>query len=132
MPTPKNGTTMLLYVEGVAVAMATDVTLRFNRAEIDVTTKSSAAWKQILPGVRDWSIDSTHLVAFDATLGMKEVYALDGTQQSIKLTTATSTEDYWHGEVYLTGLEVGAPMEDKITFSCAFTGTGALVCSTKT
>jgi TP901-1 family phage major tail protein len=125
---------MVLYLNGVAVGMATDVSIRMGTSEIDVSSKDSARWKEILPGQRDWGVDHSAIVAFDSTLGMKEIYALEGTKVKIKVKVKTTptTTDYWHGEAYLTSVEMTAPLEDKVTFTCALTGTGVLTCSTAT
>jgi len=134
MATPVNGTSVVLYIDGVAVGMGTDVSIRMGTSEIDVSSKDSARWKEILPGQRDWGIDHTAIVAFDSTLGMKEIYAKEGTKVNVrvKVKTTPTTTDYWHGSAYLTSIEMAAPMEDKLTFTCALTGTGVLTCTTAT
>lgn len=129
-----NGTDILVYVDGVAVAHATSHTLNVNAEMIDATTKSSAGWKDILPGLRDWSIDAEGLVAYDATEGVEELYAdITGrTQVTVKFTTEVTGDARWTGSAYVSSMSLSAPMEDVVSYSISFAGDGALTLETVT
>lgn len=131
---PINGSSILLYCGGTALAYSTSHTLNVNMATIDVTSKDSAGWTDILPGLRDWSVDVEGFVALDSTTNYDYLYGLFSgrTQVMLKLSTNVSSDDYWHGYAYLTSLSMAAPVEDKITFSASFSGDGVLTKSIKT
>ena len=129
-----NGTSMLLYLAGTALAYTESFSLNINAAEIDATTKGSAGWKTALSGLRDWSVSASGVVALDSTTNEEYLFDLLGarTLVNIKMSTNTSQDNYFHGSGYITNLTIEAPMEDKVTFSCSFVGTGVLTESTKT
>lgn len=123
-----NGTDILVYVDGVAVAHATSHSLNVNADMIDATTKSSAGWKDILPGLRDWSIDCEGLVAYDAAEGFSEAFAdiNSRTQVVVKFSTEETGDKRYTGNAYVSSLSASAPLEDVVTYSLSFTGDGAL------
>lgn len=131
---PMPGTNLLLYCAGTALAYSTSHTLNCNLATIDVTSKDSAGWTDILPGLRDWSIDVEGMVALDSTTNAEYLYTLYSgrTKVMLKFSSNNSADDYWHGYAYITSLSISAPMEDKTTFSASFAGDGVLTKSTKT
>ena len=123
-----NGTDILVYVDGVAVAHATSHSLNVNADMIDATTKSSAGWKDILPGLRDWSIDCEGMVAYDAAEGFSEAFAdiNSRTQVVVKFSTEETGDKRYTGNAYVSSLSSSAPLEDVVTYSLSFTGDGAL------
>ena len=129
-----NGTALLVYVDGVAVAHATSHTLNVNAEMIDATTKSSAGWKDVLPGLRDWSIDCEGLVAWDATEGVSEAFAdiTARTQVTVKFAMEVTGDKRYTGSAYVSTFNMSAPLEDVITYSLSFAGDGALTEETVT
>ena len=131
---PFNGTNLLLYCAGTALAYSTSCTLNASIATIDVTSKDSSGVKDILPGTSEWSVDADGIVALDSSTNAEY---LDGLRSGktcvmLKFSTNTSGDGYWHGYAYLTSLSISAPMEDKVTFSASFAGDSTLTLSTKT
>ena len=131
---PFNGTSMLCYCAGTALAYSNSFDLNINVAEIDVTSKDSSGWKDVLSGLRDWSVSADGIVALDSSTNASYLFSLasNRTQINLKLSTDTSGDVYYHGSAYITNLTITAPMEDKVTFSCTFVGDGTLTESTKT
>jgi TP901-1 family phage major tail protein len=131
---PFNGTSLLVYAAGTAIAYSTSCTLNANIAMIDITTKGSGGDTDNLPGLRDWSVDVEGLVALDSTYNAETIdgYRTGRTKVMLKFSTNTSSDGYWHGYAYLTSFSMSAPMEDKVTFSASFTGTDSLSLSQKT
>ena len=129
-----NGTSLLVYAAGTAIAYSTSCTVNVNNAMIDVTSKDSEGWTDNLPGLRDWSIDVEGLVALDSSTNAEYISGLvaDRTRVMLKFSTNVSGDGYWHGYAYVTSFSMSAPMEDKITFSASFAGDGALTLSQKT
>jgi len=129
-----NGTSLLVYVDDVAIGHATSHTVNVNAEMIDVTTKSSSGWKDVLPGLRDWSIDCDGFVAYDATEGISEAFAdLTGrTQVTLKFSTEVTGDARWTGDAYVSSIQQTAAVEDAVTYSISFAGDGSLTEETVT
>ena len=112
-----NGTDLLLKVgdsnsNEVVVAFATSCSLDISMDEIDQTNKDSAGWKQIIGGLRSWSVSADALYQNEAE-SSKTAFTdfwdhLGGTNQRnkvfVELTrsgTLTSDNKYYHGEAYV-------------------------------
>ena len=123
-----NGTDILFYVGGVAVAHASSHTLTVGMNTLDASTKSSAGWRDLKPGQRSWSVSGEHLYAFDAAFGATGLMTLmtNRTLSTVKLATVNSDNKRYSGSGYLTSLDVSAANEENTTFSFTFEGTGVL------
>jgi TP901-1 family phage major tail protein len=138
-----NGTDLLLKVgdtnsNEVLVAFSTSCSLEVTMDEIDQTNKSSSGWKQIIGGLRSWSVSADALYQNEAESG-KTAFVdfwdhLGGANQRQKvfvelaITGAAGSDGnkYYHGEAYVTSLSVNGGTEDQATFSVSLTGSGAL------
>ena len=134
-----NGTDLLLKVGSsnsneVVVAFATSCSLEISMDEIDQTNKDSEGWKQIIGGLRSWSVSAEALYQNEAESSKKAFTDFwdnidNRTKVFVELTragTLTSDNKYYHGEAYITSLSVNGGTEDQATFSVSLTGTGAL------
>lgn len=134
-----NGTDLLLKVGSsnsneVVVAFATSCSLEISMDEIDQTNKDSAGWKQIIGGLRSWSVSADALYQNEAESSKKAFTDFwdnieNRTKVFVELTragTLTSDNKYYHGEAYVTSLSVNGGTEDQSTFSVSLTGSGAL------
>lgn len=139
-----NGTDLLLKIgdtdaNEVIVAYATSCSLEVSMDEIDQTNKSSSGWKQIIGGLRSWSVSADALYQNEAKSGE---YAfvdfwdhLGGTNQrkhvhvELTITGAAGSDanKYYAGEAFVTSLSVNGGTEDQATWSISLTGSGALV-----
>lgn len=129
-----NGTSILLYSGANLIAASKNHTLNLESDTMDVTTKDSAGWKEILPALKSWSIDCDGLVSFSDTYNLE--YFVDAianrTLLSVKLQTGTAGNERFLGDVYVTSASLEAPMEDATSFSVSMEGTGALSHETET
>ncbi|MGV7234753.1 MAG: phage tail tube protein [Nitrosomonadaceae bacterium] len=136
MPTtgPFNSTALGIYIDGTLLAYSTSGDYNVNRAEIDVTSKDSGGWKDVLYGLGDWSISAEGIVALDSSTNAGYLFGLQTakTTVNVKFSTDTSGDDYYHGSAIITNLTMSAPMEDKATFSCTLVGDGVPTESEKT
>lgn len=125
---------VLFYIDGVAVANSTSNTLSVNQAEIDITSKDSSRWKNILSGTKDWSIDVEAFVDFSDSKTADDFFALlDGSDGVAKFSNEVSGEKYWGGNCKVTSLTLnGGGVDDAYSFSCTLVGNGALDEYTKT
>lgn len=112
-----------------------DSTITINTAERDTTTKDSNGWAEMLPGLKDASIDLTCLFKHDATFGYNNLNAaqLAGTKLDIEVQVGTGAydaagdNDYLLScSAYITSLSLPSAFEDNIEFSVSLKVTGAV------
>lgn len=128
-----NATSLLIYVDGVAVSYSTDTSISVDMDAIDVTNKDSSGWRDLLAGVRSWNASGSGFLAWDATKGADDLYdaITNRSSVSIRFTTGeVSGDTTFDGDGYLTSLEMTGGVEDGATFSFTIEGDGALTEST--
>jgi len=112
-----------------------DSTVTINTAERDITTKDSNGWAEMLPGLKDASIDLTCLFKHDATYGYNNLNAaqLAGTKLDVEVTVGQGAydgagdNDYLLScSAYITSLTLPSAFEDNIEFSVSLKVTGAV------
>jgi len=123
-----NGHDLLVYVGVTAISHSTTCSVSINAGEINVTSKDSLKWASFLPGARDWTIETSGMIALDATYGVEELIALKQSQtpSTVKFATSDSGDRFFSGTALLTALTLDAPDESPATFSATFEGTGKL------
>lgn len=125
-----NGTAVLVYCAGTAIGAQKNATLNIERDTIDVTTKDSNKWREILVSTKSWSIDCDALLTFDETPKRPFDYLFDawtnGTLIAVKLSNEVSGDDKYYGDAYVTSAPVQVPDADAATYSFTLTGTGSL------
>tara|TARA_R110001606_G_scaffold380633_1_gene541272 strand:+ start:756 stop:1199 length:444 start_codon:yes stop_codon:yes gene_type:complete len=134
-----NGTSIVVKT-GVSgseteIAFCTSASLSLSMDTRDISNKSSAGWRELLEAQKSWSVSTEGLMAFrDASGTAVKSYddlltaLVARTAFSIELTpTALVAGDYrWSGTCFLTSLEQNDPMEDNVTWTATFEGSGAL------
>ena len=134
-----NGTDIKVYDSGtnILVAYAQSGTINVNHSVRDITNKESSGWKEVLEGLRDFSVSLDGAYAWTDASGSALTNGADDILNSYIITraslvirfgnTAGATGDtYYQGTVYLDSFSVSAPTEDTATYTLNFTGTGAL------
>ena len=133
--TKVNGTLVLFYIDNVAVAWSTNVSISGETGEIDTTTKDSSGNFEMLPGLRSWSASCDFLASVVPSTGNLDlIYTAwsAGTQIHMDVTTGVTGDIYYEGDCYITGWGADAPTEDKVSGSFSIKGTGALSSTTRT
>lgn len=127
-----NGTKVKVLIGATAINNLENCELDINSADIDVTDKDSAGWKEILDGMKDWSINISGILDFAATEGVDEIVddLINGTFASIKFSTTITGDTQFAGSGKYSNVHLGAPKEDKVSFSAKISGSGALTVST--
>lgn len=123
-----NGNELLLYVNGSAVACCLNHSLQMSTEEIDVTTKDSDGWKEIILGLRSWIITGEGLTEFSATYGFNDLVTVwkNKTMVTIQFKTDNTDDKVFSGSAYITELSEDAAMNDATSFSFTMQGTGVL------
>ena len=111
---------------GTVAAYLKDVTPDFNADEIDVTTRSSAGWREWLQGMKDWTVEAGALwVPSNATIrAIRDAY-MDRSEVAVKV----RDENDWgfNGTIIITHLGLPQPLEDGLTMDITMRGTGTPV-----
>ena len=121
-------------------AHANTASISFSNSLIDVTTKDSDSWDEMISGRKSFTISTDGLADFDdvasatSTEGFSDI-AIAGTRVFFEFqrpTTGLSSGDQlgWTGQAFIESFEVSGGTDDSVTYSVSLKGTGALVKST--
>jgi len=134
-----NGTELKVYSSGTTnlVAFAQNCTLNVNHSPREITNKESAGNKEILEGVRDFSIDIDGAYAWTNSAGAALTNGADDLLQTNLLAnrlkvdfifgdTASTSDVSYAGSGFITSMSFTGPTEDTATYSMTIEGTGAL------
>jgi predicted secreted protein len=123
-----NGTLLGVYVGGTLIAKSTSCTLSITHSTRNSSNKDSGGWEEALGGMRAWTIAGDFLDAEDAAYRFDDLFALIGSRASatLKMSSEVSGDKYYTGSAILTQLDREGPLEDNVSGSYSFKGTGAL------
>jgi predicted secreted protein len=131
-----NGTNLLIYVNGTAIAGSKSCKLTTTQEVRDCTTKTSAGWRETGEALRTWSMSADGLVALSAsTTAFDDLYTLlivSRTKVHLKFSNETAGDAWWYGDAYCKELSMDAPLEDSTAFTATFEGSGILTQATHT
>jgi hypothetical protein len=128
-----NGTNILLYSNGTAIAMQKSLSMSLNDALIDGTNKESNAWYECIPGLRDAKIEFNSLFSTGlmtdtpAVLSAKDLMDYILARNELLVVIADSGYPVI-GKVNMDSLTFEAPVEGVMTLSGSFKVTGRLYC----
>lgn len=128
-----NGTELGVYIDSTLIAAATDCSLSLNMETIDITTKDSAGYRELLGGLKSGSISCSGLIDYldaDANKDMVDLWTAWENRTSLTLKFSKANEST--GELsfsasgFITSLEQSGGTEDTATYSVTFELTGAI------
>jgi predicted secreted protein len=138
-----NGTQLVVLIDGQVIAHSTSCSLSINIDTPDASDKESGGWAAEIGGQRSWSLTTDGLATIEPAATATYVstaelsaYAIARTAVTVKFTTVVSgstlnTGDYyWSGSAFIESFDVTADMENPVTYSVSFKGTGALTVGT--
>lgn len=113
------------------VGRATSASLSVSMETRDTTNKDSAGWQENLEGLKSWSLSGDGLVTYSISGDYDtpdDLFTLlsNRTLVKVKFGSATSGEIDYTGDAYLVSYEQEAGVEENVTYSFGFTGTGVL------
>jgi TP901-1 family phage major tail protein len=120
-------------MDGTQMAELTNVTCSLSQETFDVTSKESAGWTEILPGVRSATFSAEGIADFQATnKDLADVFAAftGRTVVAIEWTNGVTGDKKLTCNAYITSCEISANMEDTVTYSIEFQSTGAVTSAT--
>lgn len=120
-----NGTELTLTIGGVDVAKSTSASVSLDADTIDVSTKDSSGYQEVIQGQKSGTVDFEGLVDLAANDqgGALYTYWSNGTSVAWALTDGTKTLS---GNGIVTNLSIDAPMEDVATYSGSIQITGTV------
>ena len=113
------------------IGRATSASLSVSMETRSTTTKDSAGWDENLEGLKSWSLSGDGLVTYSISGDYDtpdDLFTLlaNRTKVKVKFGSATSGEIDYTGDAYLVSYEQEAGVEENVTYSYGFTGTGVL------
>ena len=113
------------------IGRATSASLSVSMETRDTTSKDSAGSQENLEGLKAWSLSGDGLVTYSISGDFDtpdDLFTLlsNRTLVKVKFGSATSGEIDYTGDAYLVSYEQEAGVEENVTYSFGFTGTGVL------
>ena len=132
-----NGTDLILKVSpasaGAAVKLmhSQNVSLSMNVDTIDISTKDSAGFRDLLGGQKSFSLSADGLMDFEAAAGdtdVQELFTQALARTSVTFVFGIDDASLYNmsGSGFITSIEVSGGTEDAPTYSVSIEGTGAL------
>lgn len=132
-----NGTHVTLLIGGEAVAYATNVGFDLSAGEVDTTTKQSAGYRGVRPGLISGTAKVQGFAAFNtgsSEQGVKDLEALRSGRSVATLKIAlggTSGDKFLTGSARMQDFSLSAGIEDNLVFDATFKFTGPLTYGTE-
>ena len=134
-----NGTEIKVYSTGTTnlVAFAQNCTLNVNHSPREITNKESGGYKEILEGLRDFSIDIDGAYAWTNAGGTALTDGVDDVLETNVLNarqavtfifgdTPSTSDISYSGSGFITSVSLTGGYEDTATYSMSIEGTGVL------
>ena len=114
------------------IGRTTSASLSVSMETRDTTNKDSAGWQENLEGLKAWSLSGDGLVTYSISGDYDtpdDLFTLlsNRTKVKVQFGSMTSGEIDYTGDAYLTSYEQEAGVEENVTYSFGFTGTGVLL-----
>jgi len=120
-----NGTSFTVSIGGVTVGQSTTASISLDADTIDVSTKESSGYQEVIQGQKSGTIDFEGLVDLGQNTDGGAVYTYWTAGTSVAWTFADGTNTL-SGNGIVTNLSIDAPMEDVATYSGSIQITGAV------
>ena len=111
------------------VAEISNWSLDLGADDVEITSFDSNGWKEYLAGLKEWSGSIEGNLKTDDTNGQKAILNAWINGETLEFTFEVSSGVTFKGEA-LVKPSIEVPVDDKASFSCDITGTGALTLPT--
>lgn len=122
-----NGTLQVLTLDGTVLAKLTNTDITMDTNLFEVTSKESGGYAEFLPGLRNITYSVEGIADFQsANKDLADIFTIYTSRASCALvwTNAVTGDKKITQTGYLTSCNISAPMEDTVTYSLEFQGTG--------
>lgn len=133
-----NGSDAKAFVTGSpnkTIADTRDISISVAMSSIDVSTRDSQGWKEIIGGQRSYNFSFSGVVDYTEgsnEVGVKSLLALEIARAGVGFllgNPAVGSENY-AGTGFITNVEIGTPYEGECEWTAEGEGSGPLVTST--
>ena len=150
--TPINGSDIFMQISEDSgssydtIMFLTSANMSMNMDVRDISSKQSAAWKEVLEAQRSWSMSADGFVSYSAVTDSDNTgtivdFVTNRTQIHVKFTigsynattgafTGNSGDAEYSGKAYVSSVEQSSGVEDNLTYSISLEGSGALTKAT--
>jgi hypothetical protein len=121
-----NGSNIRFLIGAVELTGLKDVSFDYKGAMIDVTNKNSNGAKEVIPGLKEFTMSGSGFVDWTTPKGVKDVInaMINRSVQALVKYTSGSPGDYEiDGSGYFTQVSLKAGTEDAFSFTWNFQGT---------
>jgi predicted secreted protein len=142
-----NGTSLVVLIGTEVIGFATSCSLSLAIDAPDASTKQSLGWADEIGGQRSWSLTTDGLatvvpgtVATYVTTAELNALAIARTAVTVKFTTVDNStvggvtpvtgDVIYSGSAFIESVDMTADMENPVTYSVSFKGTGVLTIAT--
>ena len=142
-----NGTSLVVLIGTEVIGFATSCSLSLAIDAPDASTKQSLGWADEIGGQRSWSLTTDGLatvvpgtVATYVTTAELNALAIARTPVQVKFTTVDNStvggvtpvtgDVIYSGSAFIESVDMTADMENPVTYSVSFKGTGVLTIAT--
>lgn len=128
-----NTTSLAIFIGEVKVAHATSGTLTLTHSPRDITSKDSGGWRDLLEGLRSWSMSVGGLYAMDAALGADDLLdeAIARTTVTVRFTTDVTGDKVYSGTAYVASCNLNSDgSEGNAAYDSSLEGKGILAVGT--
>jgi len=142
-----NGTSLVVLIGTEVIAFATSCSLSIAIDAPDASTKQSLGWADEIGGQKSWSLTTDGLATvvpgavatYISTTELSNL-AIARTAVTVKFTTVNNDtvggvtpvtgDTIYSGSAFIESVDITADMENPVTYSVSFKGTGALTIGT--
>jgi predicted secreted protein len=142
-----NGTSLVVLIGTEVIAFATSCSLSIAIDAPDASTKQSLGWADEIGGQKSWSLTTDGLATvvpgavatYISTTELSNL-AIARTAVTVKFTTVDNStvggvtpvtgDTIYSGSAFIESVDMTADMENPVTYSVSFKGTGALTIGT--
>jgi predicted secreted protein len=142
-----NGTSLVVLIGTEVIAFATSCSLSIATDAPDASTKQSLGWADEIGGQKSWSLTTDGLATvvpgavatYISTTELSNL-AIARTAVTVKFTTVDNStvggvtpvtgDTIYSGSAFIESVDMTADMENPVTYSVSFKGTGALTIGT--
>jgi predicted secreted protein len=142
-----NGTSLVVLIGTEVIAFATSCSLSIAIDTPDASTKQSLGWADEIGGQKSWSLTTDGLATvvpgavatYISTTELSNL-AIARTAVTVKFTTVNNDtvggvtpvtgDTIYSGSAFIESVDMTADMENPVTYSVSFKGTGALTIGT--
>lgn len=124
----RNGSSIKILSDGATISNLKNVSMVVDGAVIDVTTKDSAGWRELLTGLKKASMSGAGTADFGAAFPPSTIFTKlsAGTSCAILFYDSVAGDKSYSASGYYTKFELKAGTEDEFTFDFSIEVTGAV------